>query len=63
MHSMDSVVAFLTQRFPFCSSCDLTEALKIGVVIDKENPFYLLLPPPLHCTLICIFTCILAIQV
>lgn len=63
MHSMDLVGAFSTQRFSFCGFCDLTESLKIGVVIDKEKPFYLLLPPPLNCILICIFTWILAIQV
>lgn len=45
MHSMDSVVAFSTRRFSFCSCCDLTDSLKIGVVTDKEYSFYLL--PPL----------------
>lgn len=43
MHSVDSVVAFSTQRFSFCCCCDLTDSLKIGVVIDKEYPFYLLI--------------------
>lgn len=62
MHPIDLVVAFSSQRFLFCSSSGLRDAFKIGVVIDKEYSFYLLLSPPLHCILTCICTCILAIQ-